>query len=214
MKITNITPQKKGERENIYIDNNFAFGLSSELRYKYDLYIGKEITDEFINDVLKAEEQNKVLNHAFNILSYGQKSKKDLYTKLIRKGYEEEFVLKAIDYCEERDYINDKLYAESFFRDKTNLNKYGVNKIRYDLIAKGVSKDIVNEVLDVDPDDEFERALELANKKIKSYKNDEKNAVYRKLGGFLQRRGYTYDVVSKVLRQVLNELDLNENSEP
>ncbi|NLY46635.1 MAG: hypothetical protein GX053_11730 [Tissierella sp.] len=207
MKITDITPQKRNERENIYINDKFAFGLSTELRYKYDLYIGKEITDDFINDVLKAEEQNKVLNHAFNILSYGQNSKKDVYTKLIRKGYEEEFVLKAIEYCEERNYINDKLYAESFIKDKTNINKYGSNRIRYDLISKGVSKDIIDEVLDLDHDEEYERALELANKRIKSYRNDDNAAIYRKLGGYLQRRGYTYDIVSKVLRQVLNDLE-------
>lgn len=206
MKITDIRQQKRNERENIYIDDTFAFGLSSELRYKYDLYVGKEITDEFINDVLKAEEQNKVLNHAFNILSYAQNSKKDIYRKLMRKGYEEEFVLKAIDYCEEKNYINDRLYAESFIKDKINLNKYGQNKIRYDLISKGVSKDIIDEVLDMNPVDEYERAFELANKKIKSYKNDDKNAIYRKLGGFLQRRGYTYDIVSKVLRQILSEM--------
>lgn len=206
MKITDITPQKQNERENIFIDDKFAFGVSSELRYKYDLHIGKEITDDFINDVLKAEEQNKVLNHAFNILSYSQNSKKGLYTKLMRKGYEEEFVLKAIEYCEERNYINDKLYAENFIKDKTNINKYGPNKVRYDLISKGVSKDIIDEVLVIDSDDEYERAIELANKRIKSYKNDDKAAIYRKLGGFLQRRGYTYDVVSKVLREVLKEL--------
>ena len=206
MKITDITPQKKGERENIYIDDKFAFGLSAELRYKYDLYIGKEITDEFINDVLKAEEENKVLNHALYILSYGQKSKKDLYTKLMKKGYEEDFILKAIEYCEERNYINDKLYAENFIKDKTNISKHGSNRIRYDLISKGVAKDIIDDILDIDHDEEYERAIELANKKMTSYKNDDKAAIYRKLGGYLQRRGYTYDVVSKVLREVLREL--------
>lgn len=206
MKISAITPQKKGERENIYIDDSFAFGLSAELRYKYGLCVGMEVSDDFLNDILKAEEQNKVIKHALNILSYSANSKKTLYTKLLRKGYDEELVYKAIDYCQEKNYINDKEYAESFIRDKTNLNKYGTNKIRYDLISKGVSKDIIEEVLDLDPDEEFERALELANKRLKSYKNDDKNAIYRKLGGYLQRRGYTYDVVSKVLRVILSEL--------
>ena len=37
MKITKIENQKNPERVNIYIDGKFAFGLSNELRYKYDL---------------------------------------------------------------------------------------------------------------------------------------------------------------------------------
>ena len=117
------------------------------------------------------------------------------------------YMNEVAQYCEERNYINDRLYAESFIQDKTNLNKYGSNKIRYDLISKGVSKDIIDEALDLNPDEEYERAFELAHKRIKSYKNDDKKAIYRKLGGYLQRRGYTYDIVSKVLRQILEELE-------
>ncbi|MDR7870757.1 MAG: RecX family transcriptional regulator [Tissierellaceae bacterium] len=205
MKITDITPQKRNERVNIYIDGKFAFGLDEELRYKYDLFVDKEVTKEFIDDVLKAEEQNKVIFSALNILSYSQRSEKEVYTKLMRKGYEEEHVLKAIEYCKERNYINDRLFAESFIKDKTNLNKYGSVRIRYDLIAKGIDKEIIDEVLELDFDDEYSRAYELASKKIKSYRNDDRNAIYRKLGGFLQRKGYSYDVVMKVLREVLEE---------
>ena len=206
MRITDITPQRKHERVNIYIDGKFAFGLSLELQVKYDLYKDKEVTQDFIDDVVKAEEQNKVLNSAFNLLSYSQRSTQEIYDKLMRKGYEEEYVLKAIDYCKERNYLNDKAYAENFIKDKTNINKYGSVRIKYDLIAKGISRDIIDEVLDLEYEDEYSRAFELAEKKIKSYRNDDRNAIYRKLGGFLQRRGYTYDVVSKVLKEVLGEL--------
>ena len=99
------------------------------------------------------------------------------------------------------------MYTESFIKEKTNLNKYGPVKIRYDLIRKGISKDIIDEVFDIDFNEEYSRAYELAQKKIKSYKNNDRNAIYRKLGGFLQRKGYSYDVVVKVLREILGELE-------
>ena len=67
MKITRIESQKNINRVNIYIDNKFAFGLTDEIRYKYDLHTNKEIDEEFIEDVLKAEEQNKVINKALNL---------------------------------------------------------------------------------------------------------------------------------------------------
>lgn len=206
MKITDIKPQKRNERLNIYIDGKFAFGLSEELKFKYDLHIDKEISQDYIDQVLKAEEQNKVLNNAFSILSYGQNSEKEIYTKLMRKGYEEEDVQKAIEFCVEKDFLNDRLYAENFIRDRVNLKKHGSKRIQYDLISKGISKDIIDEVLDLSYEEEYERALDLATKRIKTYKNDDRNAIYRKLGGFLQRRGYSYDIVSKILGQVLNDL--------
>ena len=207
MKITDINPQKRNERVNIFIDGKFAFGLSQELCFKYGLNVDKEVSQEFIDDVLKSEEESKVINSALNLLSYRQNSIQELYSKLKRKRYEEEYILKAIEYCKDRNYLDDKLYAEYYVKDKTYLNKYGSVRIRYDLLKKGVSKDIIDEVLDLDFNDEFSRALELAGKKIKSYSNDDKDAIYRKLGGFLQRKGYTYDVVTKVLREVIGELE-------
>lgn len=207
MKITDINPQKRNERVNIYIDGSFAFGLSQELCFKYDLSVDKEVSKDFIDKVLKSEEEKRVINSALNLLSYRQNSIQELYTKLKRKGYEEEYIIKAIEFCKERDYLNDKSYAENYIKDKTYLNKYGEIRIRYDLIKKGISKDIIDEVLDLDFDDEYSRALELAEKKVKSYGKDDKNAIYRKLAGFLQRKGYSYDVVSKVLREVLDGIE-------
>jgi regulatory protein len=68
---------------------------------------------------------------------------------------------------------------------------------------KGISKEILEEVVNEESDEEFERALELANKKISSYKNDSKEKIYRKLGGYLQRKGYSYDCIRNVLNKIL-----------
>lgn len=208
MKITKIEAQKrKLDRVNIYIDDQFAFGLTDTLRYKYDLSSGKEVTQEFIDDILNAEEQNKVINHALKLLSYRQRSEKEIYDKLKEKGYDLDKIDNAIQYCIERNYINDKVFAETFIRDKMNINKLGSQRIKYELIGKGVSKDIIDQVLAPDYDVELEMAMELALKKMPSYKNEDYNAIYRKLGGYLQRRGYSFDVVRQVINKVVDKDD-------
>lgn len=203
MKITSITPQKNINRVNIYIDDEFAFGLENELRYKYDLYTGKEISKEFLEDILEAAESKKVINDALHFLSYRQRTEKEIYTKLKTKGYEEQHIAKAIQYCKERKYIDDENFAINFIKDKININKFGPNRIKRELISKGVSVEIIDKLLNMDSDEEYEIAMELALKKISSYRNDTKEAKYRKLGGFLQRRGYSYDVVSRILKKII-----------
>lgn len=204
MKITSIKAQKrKQDRVSIYIDDQFSFGLSQDISYKFHLTVGMEITDEFINEILMKEEERKVLDSALNFLSYRARSEKELYTRLTQKEYPNDFIIKAISYCKEYGYINDKEFALSFIRDKTNLNKYGPKKLRYELYKKGVSQNIIDEVLVPDKDSEYEMALDLGLKKIGRYKNDDKDAIYRKLGGFLQRKGYSHDIVYKVLREIV-----------
>lgn len=204
MKITKIEAQRRIDRVNIYIDEKFAFGLDDFLRYKYNLSSGMEISQDFIDDILEAEEKNRVINHALKLLSYRQRSEMEMYNKLREKGYDEEHIDNAIQYCKDKNYIDDRSFAEVFTRDKINLNKHGPQRIKYELISKGVSKDIIEEVLEHTHEDEFQMAMNLALKRLPRYKDDEKPAIYRKLGGFLQRKGYSYNVVKKVLNQVLD----------
>lgn len=202
MIITKIEPQKNNERVNIYLDGEFAFGLMKEIQYKYDLTEDMNIDKEYIDKVLMEEEQSKANNCALKFLTHRQRSEKEIIDKLTKKGFEDKFIENTLVYLKNYGLIDDMEFARSFAKDKMNLNKQGPKRIKYELYRKGISQEIIDEVLSED-DDEYSRALELAEKKLPSYKNDDRNAIYRKLGGFLQRRGYSYDCISKVLKELV-----------
>ena len=136
MKITNIELQKNKKRYNIYIDGEFAFGISEELKYKFDLTIDDCIEKDFIENILKSEEQMKTTNYALKLLSYNRKTEKGMYDALKKKGFDEDFIDNTLDFLKENKYIDDLEYAKSFIRDKQNINKYGSNRIKYELIKR------------------------------------------------------------------------------
>lgn len=204
MKITDIEPQRREGRVNIYIDNKFAFGLSLELKYSHALEIDKEIDESFIEDVLKEEEAKKAINAALNFLSYRQRSERELRNKLNEKGYEENYIERALSYCKEQNYIDDESFARSFVKDKINLNQLGSHRLERELKLKGISDAIIESVLVEDKEEEYERAFIIAKKKYSTYKDDDRNKVYRKLGGFLQRKGYSFEIVNKILKELLD----------
>ncbi|NLY66168.1 MAG: recombination regulator RecX [Tissierellia bacterium] len=202
MKITKIEGQKNIERVNIYIDREFAFGLTKEIQLKYGLYEGMEIDKRFIEEVLLEEEKLKAKNKALKFLSYRQRSEKEVVDKLKKEGFSQEIIDKTVEFLKGYNLIDDLNFAKNFVMDKSNINKYGPERIKYELYMKGIPESIINKVLK-DYDDEYSVALELARKKINSYKNDNKSAIYRKLGGFLQRRGFSYECILKVLRELV-----------
>lgn len=205
MKITSIEPQRTKGRVNIYVDNVFSIGIDEELRYKYNLHVNMEVDDDFIKEILDAEELSKVKNYALRQLSYRQRSENELYSALRRKGYSEDHIDTVMDYCRENKYLDDREFTRAFIADKIYLNKYGPKRIRYELQMKGVSREIIDRYLDIDSDQEYEQAFELAEKRMKSYKNDDRNSIYRKLSGYLQRKGYSYEVVNKIIRELLKD---------
>ena len=152
----------------------------------------------------KEDEQIKVTNYALNLISYRKRSEMEILNALDKKGFNKEYITYTIDYLKENKYINDEDFAKSFIADKQNLNKYGPNKIKYELYKKGISKEIVELSLIPDDELEYEMALELALKKIETYVDQDRNNIYRKLGGMLQRKGYSYDIIIRVLDFLLN----------
>ena len=204
MKITKIENQKNPERVNIYIDGNFSFGLMAEIQYKYNLTEGMEINSEYIEKVLLEEEHAKAKDQALRYLGYRQRSEKEIRDKLNKIGFSEDIIGNTILYLKEYNLVDDLEFAKSFAKDKINLNGFGPQRIKHELYRKGISSDIIQKVLEEDKDEEYLRALELGKKKLPSYKNDDRNAKYRKLGGYLQRKGYSYECVSKVLKELVN----------
>lgn len=206
MKITKIELQKRNnKRASIFIDDEFAFGLSLETICDFGLSKNSDITKDFINDVLKKEEQHNANSYALNLLGFSARSKQEIITKMRQKEYEEDIINNTIEYLTLYNFLNDEEFSHMFIKDKLKLNRYGINRIRMELFKKGIDKDIIESVLCEysDSDREYNTAKELAQKKLKCCLKDPKDAQYRKLTGFLMRKGFSSDIVFKIVKEII-----------
>lgn len=203
-KITSIEQQKKNKkRYNIYIDNSFAFGLDEEVLYFNNIKENMILSKDFIENVLKKEEQIKANKYAINLLSYSTKTTKELTDKMKEKGYEDNIIENTIEMLKQYNYINDKQYVENYINDKLYLNSDGSNKIKMKLIQKGIDKNLINEYINnIDEDIEYDNAFKIAERKINSYSKFDLNIQKKKLYAFLLNRGYGYDVVKRVITDI------------
>ena len=52
---------------------------------------------------------------------------------------------------------------------------------------------------------DYENALSLAQKKLRTIKDDDKNKIRLKLNQFLLGRGFKYDIISKVINELIKD---------
>jgi regulatory protein len=199
MKITKLEQQKNSStRINLYIDEEFFAGINLDLVLKFDLYEGKEVDNKSLGEILDQEEYQKCMNKIYDYLSRRLHSEKELKTKL-RGKFSNLNIHKAIDQMKELGYVNDRKFAELWVDQRQkSRGKYVLNQ---ELIKKGIDKELIAEVMEeksADPETDFETARQLAVKKVKEGMTKEE--LYNKVGGYLSRRGFSYDTVKRVVK--------------
>lgn len=206
-KITKIEVQKKNkERVNLFLDEEYAFSLSMELVYKEGLKKNQEIDAKKLELLAEEESIIRCKNSALKTIERTFKTEKEVIEKLKEKGYDENAINKSIEFLKQYNFLNDFNYAKAYIKDK--LNSIGSQKIKYTLIRKGISKEIIEELLaDSDKDNEKNTAYNLAKKKLDVIRKKESDnyKISGKLYRYLTSRGYEYDIVNEVVKEVMHK---------
>lgn len=206
MKITKIEQQKNNKnRVNIYCDEKFTFGLTQNGIIDFGLYVGKELTQETIEDITKQDSFNRGLTYAYDYLSYGLRTEKDMRTKLAKKEIEEKYIDDIINKLKEYNYINDKYYVETYIKSKAIPSNYGKQKVINALYIKGINKELVIQVWEElgDNIDIETQVKELIEKKLNILKKEPFIKKKEKISRFLLSKGYQWNDFSDILNTLV-----------
>lgn len=102
----------------------------------------------------------------------------------------------VIDYCQQNDWLDDGRFALRYVTSRSKKG-YGEQKIRMELLQKGVSRDIIDHAFSEVGIDRPAQAQEIAWKKFGqplSPDRDEKIKVQR----YLLSRGFSYDEIRSI----------------
>ena len=208
MKITDYKIQKNNEEKmNVYVDGEYKFSMSVDSFLSEGLYKGLEITEEQIEEIKVRDGSKLAYIQIVSTLNYGMKTEKEMIDKLKEKGYEEDAIQKAIMKAKDYNLINDDYYIELYIKTKAIPAKWGEQKKIRNLYKKGINiNDIKLKITEMyDEEDKYDNAYSLAIKKLKTIKEADINKKKQKLNQFLLGKGYSYEIVSKVIKNILND---------
>jgi regulatory protein len=204
--VTAIRPQTRDpERVNVYIEDEFAFGLNRQIVVDEGLRPGDVLDADRIQTLRAADEVSKATNAALNLLALRPRSIREVRDRLRDKGYDPETIDAAIAKLEGWSYIDDADFARFWVENRVTHKPRVRRLLEQELWRKGVDRETARHAIDQSELDEYEAALTIAKVKIRSYVGLNRDVAYRRLGGVLARRGFAYDVVKPVLDRIFNE---------
>src|SRR5260370_15617751 len=195
------------ERINLYVDGHFLLGVNAEIVLKMGLQVEQELLPEHLEQLRSEEAEQQAVDRALNYLSFRPRSREEVRRYLRRKETPPEIIEAALARLDRLDFVNDRAFAEFWIETRGQFNPRGAHALKNELRMKGVEREVVDELVDDEQDEE--RALRAGRKKAMSLVNvpNMDYARFRnRLGPFLQRRGFGYDVTTRTVRALWEEL--------
>lgn len=149
MVITAITQQKKNaEKVNLFLDHKFWCSLSINKMLELGLIKGKEITLEEKKEIAQFSSALKIKEKIQRFQQIRPRSEREIRENLVyRKGYSEDEISPIIEEMKESGEINDEKFAVWYAENRLNFGVHGEKKIQVELMKKGISKSIIDQVL-------------------------------------------------------------------
>ena len=136
-------------------------------------------------------------------LTRGPRTKLQLAKMLSEKGVPEDIAVPLLDRFTEVGLIDDAAYARAFARDRRATRGLAKSALRRELNSAGVAVDQIDEALDeYTNEDDLELATNLVAKRWASLAKLDRDARYRRLLGYLGRRGFSSSTIGSAIKSV------------
>lgn len=212
--ITRIAPQRDPERVSLYLDGQFALGISTQIAEERGLRVGQALLAEQVTSLRAADTLDKAVNKALAFLTIRPRSIREVRDRLKEKDVLPETIDAVIARLEGWGYIGDEGFARYWIENRGVNQPRGKRLLRQELWQKGVDREMVDQALEDATIDEYGDALTIARKRLGQLRMYDEQTQRRRLASYLQRRGYDWPTTKRALDTLFNPDGETDESEP
>ena len=197
MKITSIKQQIRQQgRYSIFLEGKYAFSLSDSALLESKLVPGQELSPDEVSAFKQISVNDKLYNNTLRFIALRPRSKWEIETYLQRKKASTSLTESILNKLSKVDLINDQKFAQAFVDNRRLLHPSSRRKLTLELRRKNVDKDIIQEVVGNEPDEEHSALADIIARKRRQtrYQDD------LKLMQYLARQGFSYGDIKAALQ--------------
>jgi regulatory protein len=203
-KITRFVKGKSREkRVRVFVDGKYTCTLLAEVVLKEGLRVGQELSAGQIEALTGKDHYQRCLNAAIRYLGYRPRSEAEIKQRLQRHGYDNDCTEKALTKLKEQGLVDDTAFARFWKDNRESFSPRSRRLTGLELRRKGLSNDIIEQV--TGEIDDSESAYQAALSKARRLSPVDYRDFRRRLGAYLGRRGFGYDVIHDTLERVWRE---------
>ncbi|MCR5288615.1 MAG: recombination regulator RecX [Treponema sp.] len=161
------------------------------------LLSGAVFNQESETDILDAGLCFSAEHKAVDYLARAEQSRQGLTRKLLTKGFEQQYIDRALDYLEYKNHLSDERFARAWLHMRRIGHYEGRTRLAAELASRGISREISQKVLSdfFEENPEIGQCRKAVDKCRHSGKSEDKMVAY------LLRKGFTYSMIRECLSE-------------
>lgn len=145
---------------------------------------------------------DQVLDKMAKYCAYQERCVKDVTEKLKTFELTQKEKDEILDYLIDNRFVNNTRFAQAFVKGKINQSGWGLNKIRFHLMQKGIDKQIIDEALQTYDEEAYrQRLIDVLKIKAKTVKAENDFERNRKLAAYALQKGFEAHLVWEVIKE-------------
>ena len=144
---------------------------------------------------------DQVLDKMAKYCAYQERCVKEVTDKLNTFEISQKAKDEILRYLIDNRFVDDERYAHAFVRGKINQSGWGLNKIRFHLMRKGIANEIIEDALQGSDEDAYrQRLIDILKAKAKTVKAENDFEKKRKLAAYAMQKGFEGSLVWEVIK--------------
>jgi regulatory protein len=193
--VSEITYLKRNRIEIAFSDNSKVI-LEQKILDSESISIGDVYSFKKIEQLNILSERISAKKYAYSLISRQRLTKKKMQDKLAKIGIRKMIIAELLNELESFHLIDDFEYAKDWISIRIKNHPEGRGNLYVGLLKKGIDKNTINSVLS----ELFSIDIELITAKECIDRYAKKSLAGRELYSFLQKRGFSGNVIRKLLK--------------
>ncbi len=197
--ITSIKKQKMGSRVNVYLDDEFGFGIDLDNFVLLHLKVNQELTDKEVEEIVKKAEFQKSLDKVLRFATVRPRSEKETRDYFKRKKYHISIYDHLLEKLKHFELLDDMKFARWWVEQRESFKPKPKRILKIELTKKGIVREIIDEVLGEAKVDEEKMARDLIERKAYKWKGLEPRLARQKMSQYLAGKGFSWEIIKNVI---------------
>jgi regulatory protein len=148
-------------------------------------------------------ENSLILQKIYSYCNYQERCIREVEQKLKTLTVQKKMIPSIINHLQKEGYVDEERYAKAFAGGKFRLNKWGKQKIEFELKIRGIPELMIQEGMNsIDHKDYLQTLKNMMIRKYDEIKSEEDENIREKIINFAYGKGYEMEYILSLIKEL------------